>query len=64
MPSTADNPIYTLQDMPGKGKGLIAIKNISKGTRNLSKEPIITVPLSELDSDRLKNIYQPASGRP
>jgi hypothetical protein len=44
MQSTTGNSLYALQDVPGKGKGLVAIEKISKGTRILSEKPIITVP--------------------
>ncbi|KAI9648889.1 hypothetical protein NHQ30_001455 [Ciborinia camelliae] len=37
-----DTPLYALQDIPGKGKGLVAIQNIVKGTRIISEEPVIT----------------------
>ena len=47
MQITTGNPMYTLQDVLGKGKGLIAIQKISKGTRILSEEPIVTVPCNE-----------------
>jgi hypothetical protein len=36
--------LYTLQDVPGKGKGLIATVTIPKGTRILEEQPIITTP--------------------
>jgi hypothetical protein len=48
------NPLYALQDVPGKGKGLVAIEKIFKGTRILSEEPIITIPRNELNSERLR----------
>ncbi|KAE9367579.1 SET domain-containing protein [Stipitochalara longipes BDJ] len=35
--------MYALQDVPGKGKGLVAMEKISKGTRILSEEAVITV---------------------
>jgi hypothetical protein len=54
MQSTTGNPMYALQDVLGKGKGLVAIEKISKSTRILSKEPIITVPCNEPDSERLR----------
>lgn len=41
--SRMGTPMYALQDVPGKGKGLVAMKTISKGTRILSEEPIITI---------------------
>ncbi|TVY73285.1 SET domain-containing protein [Lachnellula suecica] len=43
MQSGTSNPLYALQDVPGKGKGLVATELIPKGTRILSEEPIITV---------------------
>ena len=59
MQSTTGNPMYALQDVPGKGKGLVAIEKISKGTRILSEEPIITIPGNEISSERLQiSIYQ------
>jgi hypothetical protein len=59
MQSTTGNSMYALQDVPGKGKGLIAIEKISKGTRILSEEPIITIPRNETNSERLQiSIYQ------
>ncbi|KID66895.1 SET domain-containing protein 5, partial [Metarhizium brunneum ARSEF 3297] len=36
--------MYEIQDVPGKGKGLVATQAIPKGTRILSEKPIITVP--------------------
>ncbi|KID97188.1 SET domain-containing protein 5, partial [Metarhizium majus ARSEF 297] len=36
--------VYEIQDVPGKGKGLVATQAIPKGTRILSEKPIITVP--------------------
>ena len=37
------NFMYALQDVPGKGKGLVAMRKISKGTRILSEEAVITI---------------------
>jgi SET domain-containing protein len=37
-------PMYTLEDVPGKGKGLVARKLIPKGTRILEERPIIKIP--------------------
>jgi hypothetical protein len=54
MQSMIGNSMYALQDVLGKGKGLVAIEKISKGTRILSKEPIITVPCNEPVSERLR----------
>jgi hypothetical protein len=52
--TTTGNPMYALRDVPGKGRGLIAIEKISKGTRILSEEPAITVPHNEPDSEQLR----------
>jgi hypothetical protein len=48
------NRMYALQDVPGRGKGLVATENISKGTRILSEEPTITVPHGESSSQRVQ----------
>jgi hypothetical protein len=50
---TTGNPMYAFRDVPGKGKGLVAIEKISKGTRILSEEPTITVLASEFGSGPL-----------
>ncbi|KAN0070170.1 SET domain containing protein [Elaphomyces granulatus] len=61
MQSTTGNPMYALRDVPGKGKGLVAMEKISMGTRILSEKPIvITFPRNnnepELpDSERLQS---------
>lgn len=36
-------PMYALQGVPGKGKGLVSTRKISKGTRILSEEPVISL---------------------
>ena len=40
---TVEDGLYAIEDVPGKGKGLIATKDISKGTRIISEKPAITV---------------------
>ncbi|KAG6011181.1 hypothetical protein E4U54_008233 [Claviceps lovelessii] len=42
MQSAVDNPPYALQDVPGKGKGLVATRDIPKGTRIVSEQALIT----------------------
>ena len=54
MSSSVSDRIYSLQGVPGKGKGLVAIKKISKGTRILSEEPIITIPSNKLNIEQLQ----------
>lgn len=62
MEGTTVNPMYTLQDVPGKGKGLIATRKIAKGTRILSEKPLFTVPETEANWEQAqKSIYQKVS---
>ncbi|TPX13347.1 uncharacterized protein E0L32_006320 [Thyridium curvatum] len=35
-------PLFEIKDIPGKGKGLIALSNIPQGTRILCEKPILT----------------------
>jgi hypothetical protein len=46
--------MHSLQDVPEKGKGLVAIEKIPKGTRILSEEPIITIPQNQPVSEQLR----------
>ncbi|KAG6030569.1 hypothetical protein E4U19_000408 [Claviceps sp. Clav32 group G5] len=43
MNSPASDSMYTFQDIPGKGKGLVATRNIPKGTRILSEQALFTI---------------------
>lgn len=45
--------MYALQEVPGKGKGLVATRKIPMGTRILSEEPIIRLPEAALDRQTL-----------
>ncbi|KAG4435209.1 hypothetical protein IFR05_009317 [Cadophora sp. M221] len=53
MQSTTGNFMYALQDVPGKGKGLVAIEKLFKGTRILFEEAVITVN-GPISSERLR----------
>jgi hypothetical protein len=44
MSRSASDLIYTLQEVPGKGKGLVATRKIPRGICILSEEPIVRVP--------------------
>ncbi|KAF2108247.1 hypothetical protein BDV96DRAFT_504933 [Lophiotrema nucula] len=46
--------MYALRDVPGKGKGLVAIEDIPKGTRVLLEQPVITTPERQRDDEWLK----------
>jgi hypothetical protein len=46
--------MYTLQDIKGKGKGLVATKNIAKGTRIISEHPVVTIPEGQRSDEWLK----------
>lgn len=54
MASLTSDQMYTLQQIPGKGKGLVATRRITKGTRILSEEPVIRVSEAALDSPTLQ----------
>ncbi|KPM46529.1 hypothetical protein AK830_g110 [Neonectria ditissima] len=58
MPNLTANPIFAIQEIPGKGKGLIATRKIPKGTRILSEEPIIRIPEEERDTPALRASIQ------
>jgi hypothetical protein len=51
MQSTTGNSMYALQDVLRKGKGLVAIEKIFKGTRILSEKLIITIPRNGMNSE-------------
>jgi hypothetical protein len=53
MQSMTGNFIYALQDVLGKGKGLVALEKIFKGMQILFKEPIIIIPCNVPVSKRL-----------
>lgn len=40
----AHDPMYEVVDIPGKGKGLIALRDIPRGTRILFEEPLFFLP--------------------
>ncbi|KFY53223.1 hypothetical protein V496_07798 [Pseudogymnoascus sp. VKM F-4515 (FW-2607)] len=46
--------MYAIQDVPGKGKGLVATQFIPMGTRILSEKPILRVPEDKPDSQALR----------
>ncbi|KAG6292108.1 hypothetical protein E4U09_003566 [Claviceps aff. purpurea] len=54
----ANNAMYALRDIPGKGKGLVATRTIPKGTRILSEQPLIAVPFGKSEKWRGKFITQ------
>ncbi|PGH36549.1 hypothetical protein GX50_00586 [[Emmonsia] crescens] len=58
MQRTTGSSMYAFQDVPGRGQGLVAIKNIPKGTRILSEEPIITIPRNKMNSEVQLSISQ------
>jgi len=49
MSSSASDLTYALQEVLGKGKGLVATRKIPRGTRILSEEPIVRVPEAVLN---------------
>ncbi|KAG6093087.1 hypothetical protein E4U30_004679 [Claviceps sp. LM220 group G6] len=47
MKGPAVKTLYTVQDIPGKGKGVVAARKIPKGTRIMSEEPLLRLPKKE-----------------
>jgi hypothetical protein len=45
--------MYALQEVLGKGKGLVATRKIHRGTRILSEDPIVRVPEAVLGRQTL-----------
>lgn len=39
----SNSPLFEIQEVPGKGKGLVARSNIAKGTRILYEQPLFTM---------------------
>ncbi|KAG6095257.1 hypothetical protein E4U30_002609 [Claviceps sp. LM220 group G6] len=58
MKRQAEQAWYALKDVPNKGKGLVATQNIPLGTRILSEEPLITIPIRESLEERRRLICQ------
>lgn len=57
--------MYALEEVRGKGKGLIATRNIPMGSRILSEEPIIRVPDTAIDGDaRLASLHRQVDALP
>lgn len=59
MGTTSSLPIYTIEDVPGKGKGLIATRDIPQGARIISEKPFITSGLGVANLEQLQvHVYQ------
>jgi hypothetical protein len=52
-PAMDTDKVYVLQEVHGKGLGLVSITNILKGTRILSEPPLFRVPRSTTFKERL-----------
>ncbi|KGQ06689.1 SET domain-containing protein 5 [Beauveria bassiana D1-5] len=48
--------MYALQDVPGKGKGLVATEMIPNGTRILCEKPILWIPYKGLKSKEMESV--------
>ncbi|KAI0407245.1 hypothetical protein F4802DRAFT_605728 [Xylaria palmicola] len=46
--------MFALQDVPGKGKGLVAVLPIARGTRILSERPLVTSPQNGTGLEKIK----------
>ncbi|KAG6026472.1 hypothetical protein E4U19_002597 [Claviceps sp. Clav32 group G5] len=49
---------YALKNVPNKGKGLVATRDIPRGTRILSEKPLITMPIDKTLEERRTLICQ------
>ncbi|KAG6131484.1 hypothetical protein E4U12_003651 [Claviceps purpurea] len=56
--SAAETSMYVLQDVPGKGKGLVATRHIPRGTRILAEKALISVPKGMYSGKRDELIRQ------
>jgi hypothetical protein len=57
--------MYALEEVRGKGKGLVATRNTPMGSRILSEEPIVRVPDSAIDGDaRLASLHRQVGALP
>ncbi|KAG6026463.1 hypothetical protein E4U19_002588 [Claviceps sp. Clav32 group G5] len=56
--SVAETSMYLLQDVPGKGKGLVATRHIPRGTRILAEKALISVPKGMYSGKRDELICQ------
>ncbi|KAG6293351.1 hypothetical protein E4U09_003030 [Claviceps aff. purpurea] len=60
-PSTMNCPasssMYALQDVPGKGKGLIATRKLPRGTRIIVERPLISI-LADMDDGRRRRFIR------
>lgn len=54
MSSSVPEPMYSIQEVSGKGKGLIATRTIPMGTCILAEEPIIRIPEDASDTEVLR----------
>ncbi|KAG6026469.1 hypothetical protein E4U19_002594 [Claviceps sp. Clav32 group G5] len=58
MESKANNFLYSLKDVPGKGKGLVATRKLPKGTRIIAERPLFTMPSEMSEEARRRFILQ------
>lgn len=58
----ASQSMYIVEDVPGKGKGLVATRDIPKGTKIIAEKPIVTVEQSVASIQQLEDhIHQQVS---
>jgi hypothetical protein len=55
MQSTICDRLYIIQEIPGKGHGLVAATTITKGTRILSESPLFRVPRGGNSKEQLRD---------
>jgi len=64
MQASATPLMYAIQDVSGKGKGLIATRDVPKGTRIISEKPVFAVgePIETELAERVRSLGQHQRG--
>lgn len=52
-----ENPYYEIRTVPGKGYGCFALTDIRRGTRILSDDPLIFLPMAEYLEEDIKEAF-------
>lgn len=63
MDSTAPDSLYAIQEIAGKGHGLVAKAKITRGTRIISERPLFKVPIGGYSKVRVDEVVSQAVTR-
>ncbi|KAH8833158.1 hypothetical protein DL96DRAFT_1458918 [Flagelloscypha sp. PMI_526] len=56
-----DRTLFDVVDLPGKGKGAIAVRDILQGELIMQEKPLLTVPVGEITRKQIDTLYTVAS---